>query len=361
MSNKFIQSLTIENFKSIKKLTKFELRNINIFIGSNGAGKSNFLSFFNLLRNLIDENLPQYVAKSGKADGVLSFGRKQSDYLSFEVEFVKNRYGCRLGHTEENSLYFENEYTVYKSNGNRFDFNGGNENTLLNSNRVYHARHFVPQFKKILQYHFHDVGDTSPIKSDCVIINDDKLLYDGENIAPFLYRLKRDYPDSYNLIINTIRMIVPDFYDFYFRESLRSDDLITLLWVNKNDRDSILHPRMLSDGSLRFICLVTVLLQPLELMPEIVIIDEPELGLHPQALAIVASLIQRLSLQRQFIIATQSSNFIDMFEAQDIVVVNKSSDGSSELVRLNEEQLDNWLEEYTITELWDMNLIGGRP
>lgn len=367
--NKFIQKLTIQNFKSIKELKDFELHNINILIGANGAGKSNFLSFFNLLRNLIDENLPQYIAKTGKADGILTFGRKQSDYLNFEIRFDNNSYGCKLSSTNENSLYFDDEYTVYNGNNgysNKWHFNGGSENTYLNKSGnnggSYHSQYFVPQLKKILQYHFHDVGDSSPIKSDEPIINKDKLLYNGKNIAPFLLRLKQDYLDSYSMIVKTIQAVVPDFHDFYFQDNLRSDELITMAWINKNDRDSICHPRMLSDGSLRFICLATVLLQPLELMPEIVIIDEPELGLHPQALALVASLVQRLSMQRQFIIATQSSNFIDMFAAHDIVVVDKEKDGTSKFTRLDDDKLAHWLDdEYSITDLWDMNIIGGRP
>lgn len=366
MNNKFIQKLTIENFKSIRQLKDFELHNINILIGSNGAGKSNFLSFFNLLRNLIDENLPQYIAKTGKADSILTFGRKQSNNLNLELEFANNIYGCKLDATEENGLYFANEYTEYKAYGRRWDFNGGSENTYLNeggNNRgSYHSKYFVPQLKKILQYHFHDVGDSSPIKSDEPIINKDKLLYDGKNIAPFLLRLKQDYNDSYVMIVNTIQAVVPDFYEFYFSEDIDQWESITLAWINKNNRDSVSHPRMLSDGSLRFICLATVLLQPLELMPEIVIIDEPELGLHPQALAMIASLVQRLSLQRQFIIATQSSSFIDMFAAGDIVVVDKEKDGTSKFTRLDEEKLAHWLDdEYSVTDLWDMNIIGGRP
>lgn len=369
MSNKFIRSLTIENFKSIKQLNGFELRNINILIGSNGAGKSNFLNFFDFLRAVLTKSLRGYVASKGKADGVLTFGRKQNQKLIAEISFEKNSYGFELVSTEENSFYFEYEYTKYFTGNysNIFPYRanysiGGEEAKIADrSFNSFHTKYFVPQFGKILQYHFHDVGENSPIKTDCSIVDIDKLLFNGKNIAPFLRRLKLDYPDSYEMILNTIRMVVPDFHEFYFREDLKSDDLITLLWINKNDRESILHPRMLSDGSLRFICLATVLLQPLDLMPEIVIIDEPELGLHPQALALIASLVQRLSLQKQFIIATQSSNFIDLFEAHDIVVVNKNLDGSSEFIRLDEDELSNWLDEYSLADLWDMNIIGGRP
>jgi predicted ATPase len=373
MSNKFIRSLTIENFKSIKRLQNFELHNINILIGSNGAGKSNFLSFFSFFRNLVHGELSRYVTKKGRADGILTFGRKHSESLKFALTFSEldcflPQWSFELSWTDDNQLYitglniFENDARSLRLDGGLLDFDFRQiEISELDNGSVKLIKETAFKIDKIFQYHFHDVGDSSPIKSDCIIVNNDKLLFDGKNIAPFLRRLKLDYYDSYQVIIKIIRAVVPDFYDFHFRDDLKSDDLITLLWINKNDRDSILHPRMLSDGSLRFICLATVLLQPLELMPEIVIIDEPELGLHPQALALIASLVQRLSLQKQFIIATQSSNFIDLFEAHDIVVVNKNLDGSSEFVRLDDDELSNWLDEYSLADLWDMNIIGGRP
>lgn len=373
MSNKFIRSLTIENFKSIKQLNSFELRNINILIGSNGAGKSNFLSFFSLLKNIIDTKLVDYVHKQGGADSILTYGKKQSDYLDFSIDFehvgrFELRWEFKLDWTNDDKLYVS-VANIYESGikslrtGSSFS-----EINLKDMEIPEHDNGAVKLIKdtalritKITQYHFHDVSDSSPIKSLCDLVNSAKLLPDGKNIAPFLYRLKIDYPNSYQMIIHLIKSIIPDFADFYFSADLKIDSKISLQWINKNDLDSVYHSSRLSDGSLRFICLATVLLQPMELMPEIVIIDEPELGLHPQALALIASLVQRLSLQKQFIIATQSSNFIDLFEAHDIVVVNKNLDGSSEFIRLDEDELSNWLDEYSLADLWDMNIIGGRP
>src|SRR6185437_15385740 len=294
MSNKFIQKITIENFKSIRELNSFPLSNINILIGANGSGKSNFLSFFNFVRNIIEKNLGGYTAKSGKADGILTFGRKNSPYLESAIELEDNKYGFRLLAADDNSLYFEYERTKYIPSNNIFKDDSAHVESKLEypSAGFFHAKHFVSQFKKILQYHFHDVGDTSPIKSDDYVYEKEKLKFDGKNIAAFLYRLYTEEIDSYKLIVKTIRMVVPDFYDFYFPDNLNGTDKITLLWINKNDRDSIQHPSFLSDGSLRFICLATVLLQPISLIPDIVIIDEPELGLHPQALVILANLIE---------------------------------------------------------------------
>lgn len=363
MNNRFIKKLTIENFKSIRELQNFELNNINILIGANGSGKSNFLSFFSFVRNLIENNLGGYVAKKGKADGIMTFGRKNCEYLAAEIEFENNKYGFKLLSTDDNKLYFDDEYTIYKKNSNSWHFNkNGFESILTNEKaKALHARYFAPQFKKILQYHFHDTGDNSPIKSDDYVYENEKLKFDGKNIAAFIRRLYFDFPGNYNIIVKTIRMVVPDFYDFYIRENIKLDEQIALYWINNNDRDSIQHPSFLSDGSLRFICLVTVLLQPNMLMPDIIIIDEPELGLHPKALTIIANLIERISLQKQFIIATQSSSLVDLFTPEDIIVVDKNSDGTSVFKRQSKDKLAVWLDEYNLSDLWDMNLIGGHP
>lgn len=374
MSNKFIQNLTIENFKSIKRLQNFELHNINILIGSNGAGKSNFLSFFSLLKNIIDTKLVDYVHKQGGADSILTYGKKYSDYLAFNIDFEHvdkfcPRWEFKLSWTNDNKLYIS-EANIYETGIRALrTYPSFSEINLRDVEIPEHDNGALKLIKdtalriaKVTQYHFHDVSDSSPIKSSCDLVNNAKLLPDGKNIAPFLYRLKIDYPDSYQMIIHIIKSIIPDFDDFYFGDDLKNDVNVSLRWINKNDLDSVYHPSRLSDGSLRFICLATVLLQPMELMPEIVIIDEPELGLHPQALALVASLVQRLSMQRQFIIATQSSSFIDMFDASDIIVVDKEKDGTSTFTRLDEKKLSHWLDdEYSVTDLWDMNIIGGRP
>lgn len=370
--NQFIQKLTIKNFKTIRNLQDFKLRNINILIGVNGSGKSNFLSFFSLVRNLFEKQLVIYVAKKGNADGILTFGRKGSDYLEVEIEScldgVTNEYGFKLMPTEDNKFFIVDEkfsetgVSLFATDGIFYESKVDDMEIPENDNgSIRLLKQTIAKFKGIRQYHFHDTGDSSPIKSDDYVFDNEKLKFDGKNIAAFIRRLYFEYPDSYNIIVNTIRLAIPDFYNFYIREDVKSNEQTALYWINKNDPDSMLHPMFLSDGSLRFICLVTVLLQPTELMPEVIIIDEPELGLHPQALTIIANLIDRISLQKQFIIATQSSGFVDLFMPEDIIVVDKNTDGTSKFTRLNKDEWAMWLEEYNLSELWNMNIIGGRP
>jgi len=170
-------------------------------------------------------------------------------------------------------------------------------------------------------------------------------------------RLKRVYPENYQQIVSTIRLVAPFFADFVHREDA---DNVQLEWFELGNPDTPFKAHVLSDGTLRFICLATLLLQPFRLMSDTVLIDEPELGLHPYALAILADLIKRASEQKQLIISTQSVELIEHFSANDIIVVDRVKDAST-FKRLNEENLKDWLEDYSLGELWKQNIIGGRP
>lgn len=135
------------------------------------------------------------------------------------------------------------------------------------------------------------------------------------------------------------------------------EGFISLEWEEK-DSDMYLDATNLSDGTLRFIALATLLLQPN--LPHTIIIDEPELGLHPAAINKLGALIKRASAKNQLIIATQSIELINNFSIDDLIIVERNNNQST-FSRLNEEDFSNWREEYSVGELWEKNVIGGRP
>jgi predicted ATPase len=124
--------------------------------------------------------------------------------------------------------------------------------------------------------------------------------------------------------------------------------------------DAIFSSYQASDGTLRAMALVALLLRPETELPDIIILDEPELGLHPYAMNIIAGLIQSISHRTQIIIATQSPFLIDCFQPEDIIVVERKN-RESIFHRLEPEKLQDWLEDYSLSELWHKNVIGGRP
>ena len=154
-----------------------------------------------------------------------------------------------------------------------------------------------------------------------------------------------------------VRLVAPFFDDFSLRPLPENKDLIKLEWMERNSDYPFLASH-LSDGTLRFICLATVLLQPDP--PDLILIDEPELGLHPYALNILADLIKSASTKSQIVISTQSVSLVNQFEVEDILVVDRYN-GETTIRRLVEEELVDWLNDYSLGELWEMNIFGGKP
>jgi len=185
------------------------------------------------------------------------------------------------------------------------------------------------------------------------------LRADASNLAAFLFRLQSEAPDVYSQIRKTVRLAVPFFEDFVLKPTTlpTEEQQIRLLW-KQNDSDYALWPSQLSDGSIRFICLVTALLQPDP--PTAIIIDEPELGLHPYAITLLGALIRSAATRTQVIVSTQSVPLLNEFEIEDLIVVERE-EGGSVFKRLAEADFTSWLEDYSIGELWEKNVLGGRP
>lgn len=375
-----LKNINIKGFKSIKNLN-LELSNINILIGANGGGKSNFLNIFEFLGAIYRQELQKYSQIRG-IDNMLFCGSKITDNidLSFvmgdmDKKDVENIYHINLIPTQIPSLLISTEDIGFNDQKKCFNkpliknvCSNSTESMLrtkeINKKFKTLEKMYKSTRKKIndlRRYHFHDASPQARIKQECSANDNLFLKFDGSNLVAFLKMIKEKYNKDYRQIINTIQRVAPFFDDFIFRDITQKDELIYLEWYDKNS-DMIFTAHSLSDGTLRFICLTTLLLQPLKLMPETIIIDEPELGLHPYAISVLAMLIQKISTRKQIIISTQSTELINYFKPEDIVVVEKI-DNQSIFKRIkNDENLKEWLEEYSsISEIWKLNLIGGQP
>jgi len=174
-----------------------------------------------------------------------------------------------------------------------------------------------------------------------------------------LYKTQQTEPACYQRIVGTIRQIAPFFGDFNLVPSGLNPNVIQLRWKER-DRDYDFGPHLLSDGTLRAMALVALLLQPTKDLPSVIIIDEPELGLHPYAIATLAGLLRSASVHSQIIVATESPTLLDHFEPQDVVVTERCM-GETVFKRLDAKELQEWRDEYSLGELWEKNVIGGRP
>jgi predicted ATPase len=217
----------------------------------------------------------------------------------------------------------------------------------------------VPAMRSWRLYHFHDTSQSAQVKQIHALNDNEYLRDDARNLAAFLLRLKKHHPANYQRIVQTVRLVAPFFGDFHLRPTVNNAERIQLEW-SEYAQDEPFTASALSDGTLRFICLATVLLQPEQFMPAAILIDEPELGLHPFAVTVLAGLMKSASQKRQLIVSTQSVELVNEFDAEDLVVVDKR-DGASTFKRLNVNTLVEWIEEYSLGDLWKKNLLGGRP
>ncbi len=353
-----ISKIEISGYKSIKKCY-LELGSLNILIGSNGAGKSNFISFFKLIKQILSKNLQLYVGRSGGPDALLHYGRKETSTINAKFYFGNNGYFFDLEPTQDNRLMFRRESFYWNLRGETTLGMGHFESLSEKGTGTGIDKNVLPPMKSWQIYHFHDTSDSAKVKQLHGINDNVFLRQDASNLAAFLYYLKSQFPMEYKRIISTIQLVAPFFGDFFLRPSPANQDKIELEWTEAG-HDTPFKAHELSDGTLRFICLATVLLQPDKLMPGTILIDEPELGLHPYAITVLASLLQSASEQHQIIVSTQSVELINEFEAEDLIVVDRK-DGSSSFSRLKEKDLLLWLEDYSLGELWKKNVLGGRP
>lgn len=370
MTSRQIDRITIEGFKSIRSLRDFPLGPVNVLIGANGAGKSNFVSFFSLLRELVEERLQLAVNKAGRADSLLYMGVQMTQRFAAKLNFGLNAYEFVFEPTVDQRLVFADERILYHGipkhhhSADRSIGKGHSESALRQqiteqTQNIRISAYIYDAISRWIVYHFHDTGELSPLRGVRSVRDYEQLRANGSNLAAFLYRLKQDQPDDYRLIVDTVRLVTPFFREFVFRpQTSNGDEVLSLEW-HQTDSDFPFHAGQFSDGTLRFIALATALLQPNP--PATILIDEPELGLHPSALDTLAGLIRQASVKTQLIISTQSAALLNAFEPEEVIVVDRQK-GESIFRRLTAEELKEWLnEEYTLGDLWQKNVYGGGP
>lgn len=355
--DKFMEKIEIKGYKSIRDLT-LELQPINILIGANGSGKSNFLSFFTLLRNIYARNLQQYVGLNGGADKFVHHGAKVTNSIYGKLYFPNtNAYSFELTLGHDGFIFTQEGlwYSKCYSMPNNFDIANYGTESLLQHKVLKRAEYIRDYLRALQKYHFHDTSNNSPFTRTSNIEKDIFTLYgQGENLAAFLYGIKIKKPKVYNMIVRTIQSIAPYFMDFYLNPDENGN--LRLLWNDKYSTN-VYSAVDFSDGTIRFIALTTLFMQPN--LPQTIILDEPELGLHPVAIAKLAGLIKSAAAKGcQVILATQSTDLIRYFEPEDIITVDQK-DGQSIYRRLTTSELSVWLDDYSMDELWKQNIIHG--
>ncbi len=362
---RLLHKIKIEGFKSIEQ-AELLLGDLNVVIGANGSGKSNLIGVFRLIERALSRQLQLYVA--GEPDRFLYHGREKTPTLSVELTFDSNIYAFTLKAVRE-TLIFEQEVVsprdkdlqslskvslAQPSSENPESWLGG-EAKIISL--------FVPPEdmpKNVLDfvvYDLHDTSDSSPAKRTCNLDDNQALRPDASNLAAYLYWLQEKHLTQFRHIEEHIRLIAPFFDRFVLAPSKLNENKIKLEWRHKGS-DAYFDAYALSDGTLRFMCLATLLLQPKP--PALILLDEPELGLHPSAIRILAEMLEAASQNAQVILATQSVTLLNHFSPENVIVAE--NDGlRTTFERLDPAKLQAWTADFSLGELWEKNVFGGRP
>ncbi len=369
MPSTALDSITVKGFKSIGVIEQLPLHPINILIGANGSGKSNFIGVFSFLHAIREGRLRAYVTAAGGAERLLHFGSKNTKEMSFYLSFKDgiNQYELKLSPTADDGL-FPSEETAYFWRKSEYPSPYGiglspreqqREAGISNPKSEGVAAWVRERLGRWRLYHVHDTSSSSPMRKTAKVDDNEFLRPDGSNLAAFLFYLHEAHPDAYSLIQRAVQRVAPFFEDFQLKPLRRNADDIKLEWRHKGS-DQYFDASSLSDGTLRFIVLATLFLQPDRYRPSVILVDEPELGLHPYAIGMLASLIRQASVQTQVIVSTQSSLLLDHFDPTDVLVANRA-EGGTQISRLDPKQLAAWQEDYSLGQLWEKNEFGGRP
>ena len=362
-----LDTITVKGFKSLAAVEQLRLGALNVVIGPNGAGKSNLFALFRFLQMVRAGRLQEYAGKQG-VDNLLYFGPKTTPRLTIAFTFRDAEAHAYELHLEPGMAVdllpvAESVATTNQENGTvstatlpRY----GREAGISHDAELGPAAAWVAdQMEQWRLYHFHDTGDTSPMRRAADIDDNRTLRPDGANLPAFLYLLQERYPTEYRLIQHLVQRVLPFFDNFSLRPSELNPDKIKLAWRHRAS-DAYFDAAALSDGALRFIALATVFLQPAALKPPLILVDEPELGLHPYAISLLGPMAKMAAHTAQIILATQSSLLLDEFAPEDVLVIERDGHATT-FQRLDVARLQSWLEDYSLGELWEKNELGGRP
>jgi predicted ATPase len=353
-----LRRIQIKGFKSIAE-ADIALRDLNVVIGANGSGKSNLIGAFRLLERVLSHKLQLYVAS--EPDRLLHHGRKATQVLSMKLEFDQNAYGFRLMPVQD-TLVFLSEHVEYSGLWQYGESiaAGHRESKLEEAAESYKnkiPRHVFPKVRGLTVYHFHDTSEGAASKQVSDVSDNRAFRPDAANLAAYLYLLQEKHPVAFRQIEEHVRLVAPFFEGFALAPSKLNEERIKLEWRQKGS-EAYFDAYSLSDGTLRFICLATLLLQPNP--PALILLDEPELGLHPYAIRILAEMLEAAAKRSQVLLATQSVTLLNQFAPADVLVAENTG-GATTFKRLDEAALAQWLAEFSLGELWEKNVLGGRP
>lgn len=404
-----IKSIRFENFFCFKN-TKIELeKDTNVLIGINGSGKTNFLKAIKFLyegvtgiglKNLIIDNW-------GGFENIyfsdLENEKKDKKYFIIEYELDKDVIS-KFGYTFKQDFFykiivhknpgFSNYYVtenIYVPNQIRgdfiyLDFSNGNghlfgleddsENVELYKNpQLIRYTDFDPQelalnqisdperfyiqdtikkaIKESIVYFYIDTTPFSKIRNAQIATSEKRLAADGRNLAQILNTLRMNFRSNYQKIKKKLNDVNQNYLDVYFNPVGTNIELV----LEEKGLNSVIHASNISDGTLHYLCLLSIFYNPKR--GQLVSIDEPETGLHPDMMLQITNAIQEFSKETQFIIATHSENILNAFNLENIRIFEKNDKNETIINQFSDKEFKGWYDKYSVGQMWRQGDLGG--
>lgn len=361
-----IASVSIAGFRSLRQVENLQLPQLAVLIGANGSGKSTLIRFFEMLSWMLKaQKLQEFVLRQGGGDDQFFMGARQTPLIRAEIRLEThagfNDYRFSLEHlSASDTVMVGGEAYRYSDKTKQSEARwqtipGSGKEALLPTKTSTTAKTICHLLRQCTTYQFHDTSEKASIRMRWDVTDSVRLRSDGGNLAPVLLSLRENHLKRYQLIVRQIQRVLPTFKDFVLEPNYGKVDL---RWIGQQS-DKVFGAHLTSDGSLRLFCLLTLLNLPPEQLPDVMFFDEPELGLHPHAITLVAETLKRLAKTRQIFIATQSPYMVDCFELENIIVAS-ATQGETVLRNLPREQFQQWLDdEYQISDIWLQQAVGG--
>jgi predicted ATPase len=364
-----LASIEINGFRSIDSLKLDLTSDVTLLIGANGAGKSNLVDAIELVGYTVDARLGSYVLRAGGFSQLVhrAQGGTSAETVTVKVwgdwnhgpsgEF-RNGYRMALSAgSDDTAILSETTYTHSSDYADPYDrdLGIGRESQLATQAANHPAnRYLMNVLAGCRVFHFDDTSATAPPLTRTGIADSEALHSDARNLAAVLLDMRENHEDRYSSVVRSVRNVAPFFDDFVLRPEQES---VILRW-REQGIDDVFSGSALSSGTLRFVCLAVLLQQPRP--PATIVLDEPELGLHPAAIHQLADLFRQAGKRNKVVAATQSVTLLGQFSLAEVAVVERR-DGATVVSRPNADELEAWLSDYSLGELWEMNLLGGRP
>ena len=398
--------IKIEGFRSFKKV-ELEMPRLAVLIGPNGGGKSNFVDLLMLMAEAGNGELAVGVNKRGGFRNI-AFGFEPTGEVLVEFSFKGLRdpasemeplpplitlakkpfditYRVTLRGLGVNFRVWEEQLHQVSVDPEQITFEIDRDATRtlfkwriisqegeepksvedveLAISQVKDANKFRPPyavFQELRQWAFYrdiDVGPESPVRQPVLIRPATRLLSDGTNLSSVFFTIQQEHPDDWDDILGILKTAYPDFVKLTVPAG-GGDGKVHLRWFERPNEKQGLSANLLSDGTLKLLCLVAILKSPNP--PPLICIDEPELGLHPDWIELVAELMQDAATRTQVIVATHSPQIVAKLDPDQVIVTEKV-EAETHLTQLKTRDLEKWLKDFSLAELWLSGEIGGRP